>query len=288
VDGWKFDGWTGDTLRGADEITMNGNKSITAVFSWIPVEEPEENTPPVAGDDSYSVRQDQILTVGAPGALRNDRDPDGDDIWAILLTGPSHGILDIDTREDQSFDGSFTYDPEDNFTGTDTFTYELFDEHEESDTATVTITVTRKPTDVDPVTRYTLTTSVEGEGTITPAPGRHTYDKGKVVKLTAEPAEGWEFTGWTGDELNGENEIKMDSSKSVKAVFTKKPTVIVPEEETPVGPAEPAPEEKPVEPEPIVPPVVPVLPWTGGIPAAMFYGAGALLAASGFALKKRK
>ncbi len=99
------------------------------------------NQPPVATGEQYDVVEDNTLNVDAPGVLLNDTDPDeGDTITAVLLTGPSHA---------QSFqldaDGSFTYDPEANFHGTDSFTYRAFDGIAYSDPATVTIDVTSVP-----------------------------------------------------------------------------------------------------------------------------------------------
>jgi len=72
---------------------------------------------------------------------------------------------------------------------------------------------------------YTLSTSTEGEGEITEtlvSSGRSTdYNSGSVVRLTAVPTSGWEFTGWTGDYVGVENPIDVDvtQAKSYNAVF---------------------------------------------------------------------
>ena len=94
------------------------------------------NDAPVANDDAYSTPEDTILTVSAPGVLGNDSDVDGDDLTVNLLTEPSNGTLE------QNADGSFTYTPEANFSGVDSYTYEACDPSNQCDTATVTITVT--------------------------------------------------------------------------------------------------------------------------------------------------
>ncbi|WP_165614609.1 cadherin-like domain-containing protein, partial [Mycolicibacterium flavescens] len=60
---------------------------------------------------------------------------EGDPLEAILVSGPANGTLTLND------DGSFTYTPDENFNGTDTFTYKVNDGTEDSDTATVTITV---------------------------------------------------------------------------------------------------------------------------------------------------
>jgi Ca2+-binding RTX toxin-like protein len=94
------------------------------------------NTPPVAVNDSYATDEDTPLTVPAPGVLGNDFDLEGDPLTAVLVTGPAH-----ESSFALNANGSFSYTPEPNFFGTDTFTYRAFDGAELSNIATVTITV---------------------------------------------------------------------------------------------------------------------------------------------------
>src|SRR5262245_31328407 len=91
---------------------------------------------PVAGNDSYTVAEDGILTVNVPGVLANDSDGDGDPLTAILVNGAAHGTLALASN------GSFTYTPAANFNGTDSFTYQADDGQVPSTPATVTINVT--------------------------------------------------------------------------------------------------------------------------------------------------
>lgn len=91
--------------------------------------------PPVAIDDTYFVDEDAALTVSAPGVLVNDTDPDGDPLTAVLVSGPSNGLLNFNA------DGSFTYTPTVNFSGSDTFIYKANDGSSDSNLAVVTITV---------------------------------------------------------------------------------------------------------------------------------------------------
>ena len=93
------------------------------------------NHAPVANNDSYTVNQDATLNITAPGVMTNDNDPDGNPINSFLVTAPAHGSLIFGT------DGSFTYIPTAGWSGTDTYTYRLFDGTDFSNTATVTITV---------------------------------------------------------------------------------------------------------------------------------------------------
>src|SRR6266540_3811392 len=70
---------------------------------------------PIANNDTYSVNEDTLLAVGAPGVLANDMNPDGDSMSAVLVNGPTHGTLALNA------DGSFTYTPEANYNGSDSF-----------------------------------------------------------------------------------------------------------------------------------------------------------------------
>ena len=66
---------------------------------------------------------------------------------------------------------------------------------------------------------YTLTVNVVGEGTVSPDTG--TYDYGEQVLLTATPAVGHVFAGWSGDLADGVNPqtVTMNSDKTVTATF---------------------------------------------------------------------
>ncbi len=101
------------------------------------------NDAPVANDDSYSVPVNGELTVQIPGVADNDEDVDGDSLTVVEVTGPSHGSLTLNA------DGSFTYVPDTDFHGTDTFTYKVNDTTIDSATATVTIDVNTLANAVD-------------------------------------------------------------------------------------------------------------------------------------------
>ena len=91
---------------------------------------------PTAGGDAYSTPEDAVLTAPPPGVLANDDDANGDALTALLETDVSDGTLALRA------DGSFTYTPDPDFNGTDTFTYRASDGALSSEPATVTITVT--------------------------------------------------------------------------------------------------------------------------------------------------
>ena len=70
-------------------------------------------------------------------------DTENDPLTAVLVSTTSSGTLAL------ASDGSFTYDPNTNFNGVDSFTYNATDGTNLSNTATVTITV--KPVNDAPV-----------------------------------------------------------------------------------------------------------------------------------------
>ena len=72
------------------------------------------------------------------------------------------------------------------------------------------------------LTKFTLTTHVQGNGEIVITPQKDEYTKDEAVTLQANPDIGWEFTNWTGDLTGSDNpsNIKMDKNKDITAVFS--------------------------------------------------------------------
>jgi len=97
------------------------------------------NNPPVAQDDAFTIPENTVLNgnVLANNGSGADSDPDGDPLSTTLVTGTSNGAVNLPAN------GDFTYTPNADFEGTDTFTYQLADGQGGTDNATVTITVTR-------------------------------------------------------------------------------------------------------------------------------------------------
>jgi VCBS repeat-containing protein len=90
------------------------------------------NDAPVANNDSVAGSEDSTLTGNV---LANDSDVEGDSLTAALMSGPAHGSLTLNT------DGSFSYAPNANWNGADSFSYKANDGTQDSTIATVTLTV---------------------------------------------------------------------------------------------------------------------------------------------------
>ena len=93
--------------------------------------------------DPYSIDEDSLnpLVVTAPGVLTNDTDVDNSpgELSAALISNVSNGTLSF------ASDGSFTYTPNNNYSGTDTFTYEVCDPSSACSSTNVTIVVNPIP-----------------------------------------------------------------------------------------------------------------------------------------------
>jgi VWFA-related protein len=74
------------------------------------------------------------------------------------------------------------------------------------------------------IQQFVLSVAREGEGTVTPDVGDHTYDVGTVVALTAAPARGWRFDHWErpGSSVEStETNVLLDSDETITAVFVR-------------------------------------------------------------------
>ena len=120
---------------GPDSFTFKANDgSSDSIVATVTI---TVNNAPVAVVDAYTTNEDESLVVPQSiGVLVNDTDEDGDTLTAVLVSHVSHGTMMLEP------DGSFAYASWENFYGTDSFTYQVFDGTDYSESATVTITVT--------------------------------------------------------------------------------------------------------------------------------------------------
>ncbi len=94
---------------------------------------------PTVTNDTYTVPANQTLNVPEPGVLANDL---GVDPSTIFVDGRSANGGFIDDNDN----GAFDYTPPPNFTGADTFTYDIYDLDFDNDyIGTVTVNVTASP-----------------------------------------------------------------------------------------------------------------------------------------------
>ncbi|MDZ7365706.1 MAG: InlB B-repeat-containing protein [candidate division KSB1 bacterium] len=182
--GFQFSGWSGD-LSGTTNpamITMDGNKTVTATFTELPVQ--HTLTVNTVGSGSvtlnppggtYSVGTVVTLTATPASGFQFSG-------WSGDLSGATNPAM-------ITMDGN----------------------------KTVTATFA-------PLPKHRLAINLLGAGTVAanPSDSLLLYHEGTVVTLTATPAAGFQFTGWSGDLSGAANPttITMNTSKTVMAIFT--------------------------------------------------------------------
>jgi len=175
-----FNGTDSFTYTATDGVLTSGPVTVTITVNPV-------NDPPAGVEQSYTTDEDTMLTVAAPGLLQGASDVDGDPLTVVLFSSPDRGTLEL------ASDGSFTYLPDPNYNGTDTFSYRVSDGEALTDPITVTITinpVSDPPTAVDD--RYSTTV---GATLTVPAPGVLANDVddsgvGLTAALVTSPAHG--------------------------------------------------------------------------------------------------
>ncbi len=191
---WVFQGWSGDYTgtQNPVEITMNNDMSVTALFA----------------------KQDYPLTVETEG--------DGivhQEVIQSKTTDYPHGTvvrLTAEPHEGWEFTG---------WSGAVENENEIIEiEIEEPITLTATFSIME----------YPVTIEIEGDGIVHlwdyRLEAEHTVSDGETiyfahdtrVELTAEPHEGWEFTGWSGSTENEDEiiEIVVEEPITLTATFS--------------------------------------------------------------------
>ncbi|HHX8394432.1 TPA: tandem-95 repeat protein [Vibrio alginolyticus] len=116
--------FTFDVSDGTDTVTANIDVSVTP-----------ENDPPVAGSTSYTVHEDNSITISDEQLLANSSDIEGDvSIDSVSYSG-NDGVLEING------DGTYTFSPNENFNGEVSLDVVVVDEDGATDSTTAGITV---------------------------------------------------------------------------------------------------------------------------------------------------
>ncbi len=178
----NFSGTDSFTFQATDG-TLNSN-TATVVLTIKPA-----NVAPITAPDSFSLLENSTLTVAAPGLLLNDQNPSGGSLTLVVVNGPLHGTFSVAPQND----GSFTYVPNTNFSGTDSFSYYLQSNGLNSNVSDVTLTVTQVP--VAPVASNDAYSTQENGKLTVAAPGVLGNDKDPnggllTAVLTTSPANG--------------------------------------------------------------------------------------------------
>jgi hypothetical protein len=117
----------------ADEFeykALAGTSESNVARVLIRVDVDQSNVP---ADDAYTTKEDINLNVAPPGVLANDPP---ENLLASLVSGPAHGTVVVNAN------GGFTYNPDTNFFGTDTFVYLATRQANGTPAGTATVTIT--------------------------------------------------------------------------------------------------------------------------------------------------
>jgi hypothetical protein len=124
--------WSGTdafTYQADDGAALSGPGTVTITVA-------AANDPPLGVDDAYATSEEVLLSVpAASGVLANDTDAENDPLVASLVSQAGSGLVTL------AADGSFTYLPIVNFSGSDSFTYEVSDGAATTGPVTVSITI---------------------------------------------------------------------------------------------------------------------------------------------------
>ncbi|NET63811.1 MAG: tandem-95 repeat protein [Moorea sp. SIO1G6] len=145
-------------FTGADSFTYQvsdgTNPPVTATVN---VEVTNPNQPPAPVDDTATTTSNTAVTIDVLG---NDTDADGDGLTVTIEQQEFNGTAVVNQ------DGTITYTPNNGFTGTDTFTYQVSDGVNDPVTATVNVNVTNNQSPVATNNNNTATTEPNTQVTI--------------------------------------------------------------------------------------------------------------------------
>jgi uncharacterized repeat protein (TIGR02543 family) len=175
---------------GTDSFTYKATDgALESAVTTVTITITATNQAPLAGNDSYRTTKNVNLQVSKPGVLGNDIDADGNALTlGSVLTQPTNGSLSANP------DGSFTYQPNANFVGLDSFVYVASDGTAVSPATTVVIEVA--DTNTAPVAANDSYSVASGTRLVVPAPGLLANDvdpdgnQPLRVVLASQPANG--------------------------------------------------------------------------------------------------
>src|SRR6185436_3746541 len=223
--GWLFSGWSGDLTGSTNpsNLTMSANRTVTATFV-----QARTLTVNVVGSGTVTKSPNltsypngstvQLTPVPAAGWLFSG--------WSGALTGsanPANLVMDADKTVTATFVQARTLTVTTSGTGTVAKSPDLTSYPNGS---TVQLTATpgagwlfsawsgaltgsanpanltmdaNKSVTATFVQARERTVNIVGSGTVTKNPNLTSYPNGSTVQLTATPAAGWLFSGWSGD-----------------------------------------------------------------------------------------
>ncbi len=264
--GWTFNGWTGDVETGDEElaeviITITDDKTVTAHFTkdeyTLTVHIDGEGSVAIEPEEDHYYYDDEVMLTAAEeegwtfSHWSGDVEENGQDLEEILITMTDNKEVTAHFTQDEysltvyiEGEGAIDVDPEQ-----DTYHYNeeitltaIADEHhlfshwsgdvpegdEDLEEINIVMTEDKDVTAHFVEEKFILTVDIEGGGEVNINPDYEEYSYNTLVTLSAVPSENWEFSHWTGDvpegeEENGEITFRMTEDKNITAHFNAIP-----------------------------------------------------------------
>ncbi|PTP15251.1 polymer-forming cytoskeletal family protein [Vibrio sp. 10N.286.51.C3] len=140
-----------ENFNGDVNFSFNVSDGTDTVSANIDVNVTPENDPPVAGSTSYTVHEDNSITISNEQLLANSSDIEGEVAIDSVTYSGSDGVLEING------DGTYIFSPNENFNGEVSLDVEVTDEDGaiEATTAGITVLEVNDPPVAGP-TSYTI------------------------------------------------------------------------------------------------------------------------------------
>lgn len=111
-------------------ITVKDNSNASASLPAFAITVTKLNVAPVANNQTLTLEEDSKITI-----VLSSSDADEDTLIYVIVTEPEHGVLT------QSNDNTWKYTADENFNGTDQFSFKVMDSELDSESATITLTI---------------------------------------------------------------------------------------------------------------------------------------------------
>ena len=245
--GYQFIGWSGDLSGSANPVTvtMNANKTITANFSM------KAFTLNINASNGFVTKNPNLSAYDSSSAVQLTAIPATGyhfTSWSGDVSGTTNPVtvtMDANKNITANFaintyaltinatNGTVTQNPNQavydsnatvQLTATPSTNYHFTgwsgDLISSANPVTVTMNAKKTITANFAIDTYTLTTNATN-GTVAKNPDQSTYDVNTVVQITATPATGYHFTGWSGNMTGITNpaSVTINANKNVTANF---------------------------------------------------------------------
>jgi uncharacterized repeat protein (TIGR02543 family) len=251
--GWSFSGWSGDVVGSVNpvQVTMDGAKSVTATFTQdaysvsvtvLPSSAAGTVTPNPAGPYHYG---DVVVLTESPslGYTFSGWSGDGSgsgSTRSVTVTG-NMSVTATFTQDQYTLtvnvagagcsvtkspdQATYTYGTSVQLTPVAasgwTFSGWSGDLTGTAVPGTVSMTGSKTVTATFTQNEYSLTVSTVGSGSVVKSPSQGTYHYGDVVQLTATPAAGYSFSGWSSGLTGNPASVTITGDTVVTAYFAQ-------------------------------------------------------------------